>query len=235
MQDKYVGDIGDFGKYSLLNAVSQGRKLGVAWYKYPDESNNDGKHIDYLDQGEKWRKFDPKVFDGLNRIVRSGRSIAAVESSDFFKHHNFSSRELGFDGAAKPHQNAGWRKAWFEKVCVDLESANMIFIDPDNGLRRKETFSPGRREHSKSVSLAEAKALSNGRPTIIYHHNSRFTGGNEKEIAFWLERLGHGTNAIRWRYISPRTYFLMNFDDDLREKARAWLRRGWDKDKVQFI
>ena len=72
MQDKYVGDIGDFGKYSLLNAVSQGSLLGVAWYKYPDETNNDGKHIDYLDQGEKWRRLDPDVFDGLIKIVRSG-------------------------------------------------------------------------------------------------------------------------------------------------------------------
>ena len=30
MQDRYVGDIGDFAKYGLLRAVSEGKKLGDA-------------------------------------------------------------------------------------------------------------------------------------------------------------------------------------------------------------
>ena len=30
MQDRYVGDIGDFVKYALLRAVAYGKSLGVA-------------------------------------------------------------------------------------------------------------------------------------------------------------------------------------------------------------
>jgi len=45
MQDRYAGDVGDFVKLGLLRAISPGRKLGVAWYRYPDEAHNgDGRH-----------------------------------------------------------------------------------------------------------------------------------------------------------------------------------------------
>ena len=42
MQDRYVGDIGDFGKYGLLRALC-GRDLylGVVWYLIPDEGGLD--------------------------------------------------------------------------------------------------------------------------------------------------------------------------------------------------
>ena len=54
MQNRYTGDIGDFAKYGLLRALSKGKRLGVAWYLYPDEEDNtDGRHIDYLQQPEK--------------------------------------------------------------------------------------------------------------------------------------------------------------------------------------
>jgi len=57
MQNRYVGDIGDFGKYHLLKILSQGNGLdnggnlvlGVVWYLVPNENHNgDGKHIRYL-------------------------------------------------------------------------------------------------------------------------------------------------------------------------------------------
>ena len=47
VQDRYVGDVGDFGKYGLLRALCGGDlTLGVVWYLYPDEeANNDGDDI----------------------------------------------------------------------------------------------------------------------------------------------------------------------------------------------
>ena len=45
MQDQYVGDIGDFGKYGLLRHLTGMRgdaapedalRLGVVWYLFPD-------------------------------------------------------------------------------------------------------------------------------------------------------------------------------------------------------
>jgi hypothetical protein len=86
MQDRYAGDIGDYVKLGLLRAIlaereasSPDRKLGVAWYRFPDETHNqDGKHTSYLDQPEKFRKFDEFVFDSLKNLRTSKRSIESL-------------------------------------------------------------------------------------------------------------------------------------------------------------
>lgn len=51
MQNRYVGDIGDFGKLGLLRQLSKtGLSVGVNWYLTPDETHNgDGRHIGYLE------------------------------------------------------------------------------------------------------------------------------------------------------------------------------------------
>ena len=51
MQNRYVGDIGDYLKLGILRALSPKYRLGVAWWIYPDETHNaDGQHIGYLDR-----------------------------------------------------------------------------------------------------------------------------------------------------------------------------------------
>ena len=56
MQNKYVGDIGDFGKYALLKALclsangdrDRELSLGVAWYLVPDDDRKgDGSLTEY--------------------------------------------------------------------------------------------------------------------------------------------------------------------------------------------
>ena len=50
MQNRYAGDVGDFGKLGMLRAIaSSAMKIGVNWYLVPDEGHNDdGKHIGYF-------------------------------------------------------------------------------------------------------------------------------------------------------------------------------------------
>jgi hypothetical protein len=56
MQDRYVGDIGDYVKLAILRALMPGCSLGVAWWLYPDEAHNgDGRHISYLKRPDLWR------------------------------------------------------------------------------------------------------------------------------------------------------------------------------------
>ena len=69
MQNRYVGDVADFGKHGLLRFLSgmtdpEGPepklRLGLVWYMFPDERhgadrkriNGDGGHIGYLEQTE---------------------------------------------------------------------------------------------------------------------------------------------------------------------------------------
>ena len=72
MQDRFVGDIGDFGKYGLLRALTgiypeakPSLSLGVVWYlnvKEPD-SRGDGQRLRYLDNPDHFRDCDPELFD----------------------------------------------------------------------------------------------------------------------------------------------------------------------------
>ena len=49
MQDRFVGDIGDCLKLSILRRLSPGYRLGIAWWLHPNESHNaDGRHTGYL-------------------------------------------------------------------------------------------------------------------------------------------------------------------------------------------
>ena len=78
----YTGDIGDYIKYALLRALSPGLKLGFAWYRYPDEDHNfDGKHVQYLQDPQRWRHLDPELFDDMNHIVESNRLVSAVAAA----------------------------------------------------------------------------------------------------------------------------------------------------------
>ena len=66
MQDAYVGDIGDYGKYGLLRMISStSLYLAINWYKVnPSRANKqeDGKYISYLSQPEKYRYYDSELF-----------------------------------------------------------------------------------------------------------------------------------------------------------------------------
>src|SRR5512140_547619 len=82
MQDRYAGDVGDFGKFAVLRALATDRALGVCWYRCSGagEANNDGRHVAYLDQPERYRALDPGAFDAMANVVRSERSLGALEA-----------------------------------------------------------------------------------------------------------------------------------------------------------
>lgn len=236
MQDKYTGDIGDFAKFSLLRALTSEYLLGVSWYLFPDEGNNDGRYIDYLNYPKRWRQFDVHTFDALKEIVEDGRRrVYEIERCGLLPANTvFFNTRLDFAGCYQNGQ-ADWRKKWFTDSLKCLEGCELVFADPDNGLKRSEKCRPGQRKQAKSISEREAKMLADGgRPTVIYHHNSRFRGGHEAEVRFWQERLGMGTYAVRWRLISARTFFILNCSDTLALRAARWCER-WKTSKVALV
>jgi len=81
MQNRYVGDIGDYVKLAILRELARGKRIGVAWWLFPDESHNkDGGHREYLDRENEWKPFDPDLFDALLRIRERGeRNVRELE------------------------------------------------------------------------------------------------------------------------------------------------------------
>lgn len=217
MQNRYTGDIGDYVKYALLRALIKGHRLGVAWYLFPNESHNaDGKHIKYLQQPRYWRSRDPELFDILKLIVtEKRRKVSEVEASDILGSASFSSEVLEHLTRELKHhqQRCTWRLDWFNRVQDILRDCDVIFADPDNGLREDRVFNPGTKEHWKGLPLREAKALAEGRTAIIYHHNTRNKGTHKEEIAYWIRQLDDDTRAIYWSGRGSgtnRTFFIIN-------------------------
>ena len=142
MQDRYVGDAGDFGKYSLLNAVSVEQKLGVAWYLFPDEGHNaDGKYVGYLDRPHEWRAKDPEAFDILSSLVAEGRrNTLAVQESGLLGEGTVFSRRSFPSANLVPSARSIARQEWFAQTRADLEDCEIVFADPDNGLERVAGF-----------------------------------------------------------------------------------------------
>jgi len=221
LQDRYVGDIGDYFKYGMLRRLAKGRSLGVMWYLFPDENHNDdGKHTSYLERPDNWRNFDPALFDTLEQLALDNRrNTAALAQSGILGNTKFNFERLDA-GWLKVNERRRWRGAWFENGLTFLKTCDLIFADPDNGLCDDRAFSEGSVKDWKRIPLSEAKALAKERTAIIYHHNSRFKGGHEQEVMHWIQKLGKETFALRWRAYSSRTFFILNPSPEIVSSAK---------------
>jgi hypothetical protein len=230
MQNRYVGDIGDFVKLGILRALGSAGRLGVAWWLHPDEGHNaDGRHTTYLGR-EAWRRLDPPLFDALKAIVEAEqRNVAALQGADLLPGALYAIEPIPTEGPALARRRA--REAWFEGLTSQLATCDLVFVDPDNGLETSR-FSPAARRCAKCVSLAELIALATpGRTLLVYHHQTRRVGGHEAELAHWGARLQSAgftlVDAIRAPRYSPRAFFLLNAPEPMRDRARA-LCDAWD-------
>ena len=226
MQDRYVGDIGDFVKYALLRALSVEMQLGVAWYLHPDEERSaDGRHVQYLDRPTDWRYLDEGLFDTLRRIVASGhRSVAKVQEQCVLGSAVFANRRLEVASVPVPRRPS-YRRNWFEGECKGLDTCDMVFADPDNGLIPDSCFRPTVKRSAKSIPEREVRALSKGRPTVVYHHNTRFKGGHYKEIDYWQHLLPGSVYAYYWRRWSNRTFFVVKGNRQLERRLENFAER----------
>jgi len=219
LQNRYAGDIGDFVKLALLRALAEDYKLGVAWYLHPNEGHNgDGRHVSYLERPDNWRGLDPDLFDALAKVAAGHRSVAALEEA-LGPTTIAVSDPVPF--AEAPRDRCSARDRWFRATLEALGSCDLVFADPDNGLVSDEPSRRQTRVFRKQIPLCEALALSRGRCAIIYHHNSRFKGGHEAEVEYWLNQIGWPAIAIRCSAYSSRTFFVIN-------PSRLILRRVCD-------
>lgn len=232
MQDRYAGDIGDYVKLGLLRALAANRKLGVAWYLHPNEAHNtDGRHITYLSQPTHWRHFDPELFDGLHDLVLNARSVAEVERSGLLTATYHGEPILA--ARQERHNHQIHRTGWFARLRQTLKTCDIIFADPDNGLVDDAPERLRLRQHAKQISLREALALAVDRPAVIYHHNTRFKGGHDREVDHWLTHLGGRALAIRATAFSCRTFFIVNPDEETQRRAEEFCAR-WAAAKVRL-
>ncbi len=174
MQDRYAGDIGDYGKIALLKELhNQGLSIGVNWYRTlplasEKKANGNYKQNDGgFSISSKLKECDPVLAKKLTDIFNSKdrRSIHALERADLIPDAVFFSDTVPVEKREDWHAQA---LSFFRKNNTD-----MIFLDPDNGLLVPSV----KKESPRSVKFTfyeeVANYLDDNRSVLIYNHRSR--------------------------------------------------------------
>jgi hypothetical protein len=180
MQNRYVGDVGDFGKYALLKKLADhDLRLGIAWYlNLLEEGNQDGNLRSYLDSKRKgtFQQCDPTLHDSLRSLRNRRPCLSLIQENAILPEGTaFYDTELWSEDHLKLAygQRETNRKQWFVSAFDKLRSCDIVFFDPDNGLETKTT-TPRRKSAAKYVFLSEVSPfVENGQSIIIYQHQSR--------------------------------------------------------------
>ena len=229
MQNRYVGDIGDFGKFGLLRSLSGHRdtqpvdrelRLGVVWYLYPDETHNsDGKYTDYLSntstKHEALHACDPELHDELRKLVTgNNRHIIAIRHSAILPEDTaYYEQTLSYQHAAPPTSRQVTRDTWFEGAKEATIEADLVFVDPDNGISK--TVNPLQKNGPKFVTLNELSQFAERKQSlVIYHHLGRRESATQqiKNVAKSLQlqlNLPHLPWPLWYHRGTARAYFVI--------------------------
>lgn len=172
MQNRYTGDIGDFGKLGLLRVLqASGLSIGVNWYLVPDETHNgDGRLVQYLEDAS-FCSYDEDLWLGLKRIVSSGkREVSALQKAQLLD-AVFYSVLFSFSGKTEADR-ASFRETWHRNAIATLSDVDIVFVDPDNGLLVPSAT--GTRKENKYVKPAELADYYRQESSVVYYqHKAR--------------------------------------------------------------
>lgn len=212
MQDRYTGDIGDFGKLGLLRALqSRDLTIGVNWYLTPDEDHNDdGMFTKYL-KDESYRKYDESLWLDLKQIVDENQRKVSALQNDRILQAVFYDKTLDFAGKKKAERI--WiREEWHRQALEQLSGLDVVFVDPDNGL--VVPSAEGRPKENKYVMPDELlDYYRKGSSVIYYQHKARrqdqfYADQHEKLIKSpGLE--GASGLGLKFKKTSQRYYFFI--------------------------
>ncbi|MBQ9408273.1 MAG: hypothetical protein IJU28_02620, partial [Clostridia bacterium] len=212
MQNRYTGDIGDYGKLGLLRVLqSCGLKIGVNWYLTPDEKHNDdGCHVGYL-ENECYRSCDAELWTELKHIVQSQtRKVQALQSDHILKAAYYTDL-LDFSGKTKAGRKA-FRTQWHKAALKALCGQDVVFLDPDNGLIVPSAVEKTR-ENKYVLPNEITDYYSQGSSVIYYQHKARkLDSYYSEQFRILMQKAalqGASGLALKFKTTSQRYYFFI--------------------------
>jgi hypothetical protein len=150
VRDQYVGDVSDMVKLSFLRALARDdRTLGVAWYYVSGhDGRSDGKHTEWC--GEvAWRQLDPQLY--IELLALNERKVVVLQNAPIWPKKTLFHIE----------QVPEWRlrDVWSQNKRNTLDEANLVFLDPDNGVGKRSL---------KHATFAELKHLRKPGRAIVF-------------------------------------------------------------------
>jgi hypothetical protein len=235
MRDSYVADVGDFGKYALLKALAgNDLRLGVVWcWNTLEDASQDGRFTEYA----QLRSCDPALHDNLLQILKGNqRTLVEVEKGSILP----STTLFYGDPIPAPHApclspaardaQARLRETWFEQAFNTFSDAELVFLDPDNGL----AGSRAKRHCRNSVKFVFTNEvtdwLGRGQSVILYQHQQRKS--LNEQVAEQRKMFGTGTTclAVSFHRRSVRIYYILPARDHrvrLSERLTRFLAGAW--------
>ena len=200
MKDQYFGDINDYRKYGILRALqSKGQgTLLVAWMLTPDDGSRDGESRSYLEDPDTWERYDPELFASLGSLVRSvpAPKVSLMEKAGLLPNTLYYSQVVP--------DKRDRRDAWRRGLLDGARKADLVFVDPDNGIE-VPSKPIGHRGSSKYVAWEEIQALWQGGCSIlIYQHFPREPREDfsKRMVSELKERTSAGfTEALRTSHV----------------------------------
>ena len=216
MRDQYAGDISDYIKFAFLRRLLLPKQtLGIGWYYLGrHDGRRDGRHREYLAES-KWAALDPQ----LHEILKSINSVAALEQSQIWNCEVVFHREIVPDRRSR----SNWSAGMFQR----LGKADVVFIDPDNGISRANKIL---RKSATPVEIT--KLCASNRPTITIRFPHR--SDTHDQQLFELHSLFSEYHPITLRTTvrvpsrdgrtSPRIrwFTLLNGTEAMQEKIRTF-------------
>lgn len=224
MQDRYVGDIGDYGKLALLRELqSCGLSIAVNWYLVDPikiEKNSDGtfkqqdgRHL----IPEKLKICDNVLAKKLTEIAQSDRrSVIELEKASFVPGAIYFKEPISVDK----------RSEWHNKALQEIKSADLVFVDPDNGLLVQSVGMNSSRSVKYAFYEEIRDYIQQEQSVLIYNHRSRKKEG--KYFSEICEKLQKATGIpeteilkITFPRYSVRDYIAVPASEEHREKIES--------------
>lgn len=238
MQDRYVGDVGDFAKYALLRRlVGQSTtlriRLGVVWCLFPNEThNNDGRHISYLRKAE-FKTLDDPLLAALEKIVVSGnRSLYALSSGPIFQDDTvFYNATAASSATLSRNDRLQHRADWLGRALSITSECDLVFFDPDNGLE-VSSVPKHHRNAGKYIYWDDLAPFWRREQTLLVYHHLNRTKPAARQVSdlrdqFQARLEGATALPLVFRRGSCRVFWLVYRSSaigaELERRARAFL------------
>jgi len=246
MQDRYVADVGDFGKFQLFRYLFNhkespldGKALAQIWFMHEGEGeeNNDGRHIDYF---ERMNGSDEYLEHSLmDLIMRDKREVTELEELKLLKNAKFFYTQV-------PRALED-RYLWLNQALTFSNKSQIVAVAPDNGMALKCNRVEKRFElltlsqhYSQKVyphkyifadEVSYFYRLPYLEVCIVYQHLSRCFSHNEQihSLLRDLEKEYHHVIAIKHKPYSPRVFFFLCKSQVIKESLEMRLKRFADE------
>ncbi len=226
MQDRYVADVGDFGKFQLFRYLFNhtespldGKALSQIWFMHEGEGeeNNDGRHIDYF---ERMMGSDDYLEHSLmDLIMRDKREVTELEALKLLKNAKFY-----YEKVPRALED---RYIWLNQALIFSNKSQIVAVAPDNGMALKcnrvdkcfelltleDHYSQKVYQHKYIFAdeLSYFYRLPYLEVCIVYQHLSRCFSHDE-QITSLLGSLREAYSdvlAIKHKPYSPRVFFFL--------------------------